>query len=105
MQLLVDRFLHSLASDTLHEVARRVEETDADKGQSKIAGLLAMVAGEDAQTAGVDGQRLAESKFRREIGDGFIRHFRVVALLRGLFQQRGLYLAQETHRIVPDVLP
>ena len=46
------------------EVALRVHEADADERHAEVAGLLAVVAGEHAETARVDRQRLMQ----RELG-------------------------------------
>src|SRR5690242_21005008 len=70
MQLLVDGLLLARAGDALAEVALWVEEADAHEGQAQIAGLLAVVAGEDAQAARVDRQRLVQPELRGEVGDG-----------------------------------
>ena len=51
------------------EIALRVHETDADQRHTKIPGLLAMVAGKDAQSARVNRQRLMQRELCREVGD------------------------------------
>src|SRR6476646_4510 len=56
-QLLVDGLLLALGVDALAKVALRIEEADTDEGKSEVARLFAVVAREDAQAAGVDGQR------------------------------------------------
>ncbi len=45
-------------------------EADADEAQIEIAGGLGVVTGEDAKTAGGDGQRFMEAKLSAKIGDG-----------------------------------
>ncbi len=72
MQLLVDGFLLAFAVDALAEVALRIEKADADERQAQVAGLFAVVTGEDAEAAGIDGQRLVEAEFSGEVGDGFV---------------------------------
>ena len=57
--------------DALAEVALGIEEADADEGQAQVAGLFAVVASEDAQATGVDGQRLVQAELGGEVGDGF----------------------------------
>ena len=46
------------------EVALRIHEADADERHAEIAGLLAVIAGEDAEAAGVDRQRLVRARTR-----------------------------------------
>jgi hypothetical protein len=46
------------------KISLRVHEADPDEGDAEVARLLAMVAGEDAQAARVNGQRLVQ----RELG-------------------------------------
>ena len=72
VELVVDGFLLAVAGDALAEVALGIEKADADEGQAEVAGLFAVVAGEDAQAAGVDGQRLVEAELGAEVGDGFV---------------------------------
>ena len=55
--------------DRLAEVAAAVEEPDADERQGHVAGGLHVVAGEDAEAAGVDAQRLVEAVLGAEVGD------------------------------------
>ena len=50
------------------EVALRIHEPDADERHAEVAGFLAVVAGEDAEAARIDRQRLMEGELRREIG-------------------------------------
>jgi hypothetical protein len=65
----VHRALPLLAVDQLVEVAARVEETDADQREAEIARGLQVVAGEDPQAAGVDGQDLGQAELGGEVGD------------------------------------
>src|SRR5262249_33435954 len=60
VELVVDRLLLAVALEALAEIALRIKEADADEGQSQVAGLLAVVAGENAEAAGIDGERLVE---------------------------------------------
>ena len=55
--------------DLLTEVAAPVEEADADEGQPRIGRGLAVVAGKDAETAGVDLHRLVDAVLGAEVGD------------------------------------
>ena len=87
--------LHAIAVDGLREIALPVQQPDGDEIQLLVAGCLAMVAGEDAQAAGVDRKALVESVLRAEIGDqrlpGFHRLLRLVAIV---FSQRVFVAAQ-----------
>ena len=58
------------------EVALRIHEADADERDAEIARFLAVVAGEHAEAAGVDRQRLMQREFGGEVGDRAVR-FRV----------------------------
>ena len=55
--------------DRLAEVAVLVEEADADERHGHVAGGLDVVAGEDAEAAGVDAQALVEAVLGAEVGD------------------------------------
>ena len=46
-----------------------VEEADADEREAEVAGRLEVVAGEDAEAAGVLGQGLGDAELGREVGD------------------------------------
>ncbi len=69
-QRLVAFLLPAVRGQPLMEVALRVHETDADERHAQVAGFLAVVAGQHAQAAGVDRQRLMQGEFSREVGDG-----------------------------------
>ena len=71
--------LPAVGRNALVEVALRVEEPDADQGDAQVAGFLAVIAGQDAQAAAVDGQGMMQAEFRREIGDETLRHLRMLA--------------------------
>ncbi len=62
-------FLPALGRDVLVEVALRVHEADADERHAEVARLLAVVAGEHAQPAGVDRQRLVQGELGGEVRD------------------------------------
>ena len=55
--------------DLLAEVAAPVEEADGDEGQRRIGRRLAVVAGQDAEAAGVDLHRLVDAELGAEVGD------------------------------------
>ena len=66
---LVAFFLPAFRGHVLVEVALRIHEADADQRHAEIARLLAVIAGEGAEAAGVDRQRLVQRELRREVGD------------------------------------
>ncbi len=61
--------LPALSRERLLEVAGVVEQTDAYEGYAEVAGGLEMVAGEDAEAAGVLREHRADAELRREVGD------------------------------------
>jgi hypothetical protein len=56
--------------DSLLEIALTVKQAEPDKSDAGIAGGFGVVAGEDAQTAGGNGECFMEAELGREIGDG-----------------------------------
>ena len=67
--IVVDRLLLTVAIQRLLEIALAIEQADADEGQAHVAGRLAVVAGKDAEAAGVDRQAFVETEFGAEVGD------------------------------------
>ena len=65
--------LPAVVVEALAEVALVVEQADADERDAQVAGALDVVAGEHAEAAGVDRQRLVQAELGREIGDGLGR--------------------------------
>ena len=61
--------LPALARQRLAEVAVPVEQADADERHAEVAGGLEVVAGQDAEAAGVLRQRGGDAELRREVGD------------------------------------
>ena len=51
------------------EVAAAVEQADADERHAELGRRLQVVAGEDAEAAAVDRQRLLDPELHREVGD------------------------------------
>ena len=72
--------LVAVGVDGLAEVAVAIEQADADERQRHVRGGLAVVAGEHAQAARVDAQRLVEAELGAEVGDGPVELVAVVAL-------------------------
>ncbi len=61
--------LPAVAGQRLLEVARAVEQADGDDRHAEVAGGLQVVAGEDAEAAGVLRQRGGDAVLGREVGD------------------------------------
>src|SRR5207245_7378840 len=59
--------LPALKVEPLTEVALIVVEPDADQGNAEVRGALEMIPGEDAETAGVDWDRLVQPELGREV--------------------------------------
>ena len=115
----------------LLEVTLAIEQADADESQPHVAGGFGVVAGQHAQPAGGDGQRLMETEFGGEIGDRILAQRRSVLVRPGGFLvhvgvegQQDLQhapgevrvlqpdaqfvigdLVQNGHRVVIEVLP
>ena len=65
----VGLLLPALAGERLLEVAVPVEQADADDRDAEVAGGLEVVAGEDAEAAGVLRQHGGDAELRGEVGD------------------------------------
>ena len=65
----VDRFLHAFLVDLLLEITMPVKQTDGDEVEIEIARRFAMVARQNAQTAGIIRDRFVETKFGGKICD------------------------------------
>ncbi|GAA2779686.1 hypothetical protein GCM10019017_25690 [Streptomyces showdoensis] len=61
--------LPAVAGEGLAEVAVAVEQSDADERDAEVAGGLEVVAGEDAEAAGVLGQGGGDAELGREVRD------------------------------------
>src|SRR5205823_8470339 len=74
MKILIeaDRVLDSVLVDFLPEISVSVEQADGDKVQIAVAGRFAMIAGENAETAGIIRDGFVESKFGGEIRHRFL---------------------------------
>ena len=70
IQVLVAFFLPSVGGNGLVQVALGIHETHANQRHAEVGGLLAVIAGKDAEPSGVDRQRLVEREFGREVRDG-----------------------------------
>ena len=67
--VLVAFFLPAVVGHALAEVALRIHEADADERQAEVGGFLAVIAGQHAEAARVDRQRLVQRELRGEIRD------------------------------------
>ena len=56
-------------AEVLVEVALRIHEADADERHAEVARFLAVIAGEHAEAARVDGQRLVQRELGGEVRD------------------------------------
>ena len=65
----VGLLLPALAGERLLEVAVPVEQPDADDRHAEVAGGLEVVAGEDAEAAGVLRQHRGDAELGREVAD------------------------------------
>ena len=65
----VDLRLLAVGRDPLPAEAPAIEEADADQRQVQVTGRLQVVAGQDAEAPGVDGQRLRQPELEREVAD------------------------------------
>jgi len=70
--------LPSVPVDLLREITEAVEQANRHKRQAEITGRFAMIPGQDAETAGVDRQRLVETKL-----GGKISHQGLILLFLG----------------------
>ena len=130
-QPLVAFLLPAVVRHPLVEVALRIHEADADERHAEIAGLLAMVAGQHAQAAGVDRQGLVQRELRREVrnraavegvavlapprvhelplcvapGDRLVVGLQETRVIRRLPQALRGELLQHLHRVVRAVPP
>ncbi len=89
--------------DGLAEVAVAVEEPDADEREGHVRGRLAVVAGQHAQAAGVDAERLVEAELGAEVGDRAAQLVAVPALepVAGAVGDVGVEAARGSSRTRP----
>ena len=71
--------LPAVRGEVLAEKTLLVAQADADQGHAQVACRLEMVAGQDAESPGIDGQALGDAVFQAEIG----HQRRVVAVRKG----------------------
>jgi hypothetical protein len=105
----VDGVLDALVVDGLVEIALAEQQADGDEGHAQVAGRLAVVAGEDAQPAGIDRQALVEAELEAEVGDqvvvaqvlGAVRARRLVVI--GVVGRQHARVVAEEHRVVGGI--
>src|SRR5260370_38349814 len=68
IHLQVFFLLPAAAVEPLPEVALAIKQADADERNAQVRGALDMIAGENSQAAGVDGNRFMQSELSGEIG-------------------------------------
>ena len=69
IDVAVLRHLVAVAIDGLGEIPLAVEQADGNERDPQVAGGLAVVAGEDAEAAGINREALVKTKLRAKIGD------------------------------------
>ena len=96
----------AIGTQFLLEVTLAIEQADADERQAHIASRLAVVASQNAKTAGVDRQAFVETEFGAEVGDQVVRlermamHVRHVGCLVVSLEGRGDTIeCADEHRI------
>ena len=128
---MVAGHLLALGVDRLDKVTVLVQQTNGNERQPEVAGRFAVVAGQDAQTAGIDREALVKPKFGAEISHQMMGrvqqfgHFRARFRLKigvvttqypSVFGEKGPILrrliqaflsdpAQEQFRVVLDFAP
>src|SRR5207248_4384987 len=65
----VPLLLPAVHVQVLPEVPLAVHQADADERQAEVASALEVVAGEDAEAAGIDRYALVDAELGREVGD------------------------------------
>ena len=73
-------FLVPVGVDRLAEVALAIEEADAEERQRHVARGLHVVAGEHAEAARIDAERLVQAVFRTEVRDRSVECLAVASL-------------------------
>ncbi len=87
--------LPAVGRDRLGEVAGSVEQPDADDRNAEVGGALEVVAGEDAEAAGVLRQCCRDAELRREVADRLRGVFRAILLVPTGLGQVGVQIVDE----------
>ena len=117
--------------EVLFEISLVIKQSDGNERHAEAACTFDMVAGEDAEAAGVDRHRLVNAEFQRKIGDGLgaenadvspcpsgsgghiLGHSAVCLVDSGIedefrgtdFQSFGSEFVEESDGIVPELSP
>ena len=89
----VGLLLPALAGERLLEVAHPVEQAHADQRDAEVGGRLEVVAGEDAEAAGVLREHGGDAELRREVRDGAGRVGAALALVPLVARQVAVEVA------------
>ena len=65
----VMRELVTVAVNGLMKIAVTIKQADSDKRNAEVTGGLAMIAGENTESAGINRKAFMETKLGAEIGD------------------------------------
>ena len=85
--------LPAIFVEALEKVSLAVEETDADERNVEVGSALDVIAGEHAETAGVNGQRLVQAELGGEVGNGARAKYAGVGSAPGAICEEILLLA------------
>jgi hypothetical protein len=110
----IEGLLRAILVYQLPKVALGIEQSHADNGNSQVASRFHLIAGDVAQSAGVDGQRFAQHELHAEIRHGseggmrmiFLKPRRVLGRLTTSVEQIVDSLAKSgiAHSL-PDLVP
>ena len=97
--------LRAVAIDLLLEIAVAIKQTDRDEVEVEIARRFAMIAGKNAETAGVIRNRFVKTELGRKIGDRALERTAVALLsvgvrAREIIAKRAVHLGQLAQEIV-----
>jgi len=67
IQFRIGLLLPAVGGEILLEISVAVEQADSDEWEGNFAGAFEMIAGENSQAAGIDGQGFVNSEFGRKI--------------------------------------
>ena len=96
--------LPALAGERLLEVAGVVEQADADQRDAEVAGGLEVVAGQDAEAAGVLREHRGDAELGREVGDPGRRLGAGLAAVPALAAQVGVEVGLGGAQAVEEAL-
>ena len=86
------------------EIALRIHEADADERHAEVAGFLAVIAGQHAEAAGVDRQRLMQRELGGEVGDLLADEIAVLAMTPGVVRRPHRVEASDRGIVVGEPL-